>query len=90
MKRNDMYRIYLGGAKSSSKRINNVESQNYDAVGKDPSKGASSKFYSEDYYNSMTVGEWIKLKPLGLSFTPRTGHEVIYYKQKIYLFGGTD
>lgn len=38
----------------------------------------------------MIIGEWIKLKPLGTSFTPRTGHEVIYYKQKIYLFGGTD
>ncbi len=38
----------------------------------------------------MKVGEWIKLKPLGSNFSPRTGHECIAYKRKLYLFGGTD
>jgi N-acetylneuraminic acid mutarotase len=26
----------------------------------------------------------------GRKYTPRTGHECIYYNKKIYLFGGTD
>jgi N-acetylneuraminic acid mutarotase len=38
----------------------------------------------------MKKGDWIKLKTGGQCFSPRTGHEVIYYKKHIYLFGGTD
>lgn len=37
------------------------------------------------------LGKWVKLKLKGeINFTPRTGHECIGYKNKIYLFGGTD
>jgi hypothetical protein len=38
----------------------------------------------------MIVGEWVKLRTFGSNFSPRTGHECIFYKKKIYLFGGTD
>jgi hypothetical protein len=39
----------------------------------------------------MTLGKWIKVRSQGdTNYTPRTGHECIYYKDKIYLFGGTD
>lgn len=38
----------------------------------------------------MKISEWIKLKTPGNIYSPRTGHECIYYKKKIYLFGGTD
>jgi len=38
----------------------------------------------------MEVCKWYKIKPLGTVYTPRTGHECIFYKEAIYLFGGTD
>lgn len=47
--------------------------------------------YTEEYFNNMTLGNWIKVRPVGsVNFTPRTGHECIADKGKIYLFGGTD
>lgn len=49
-----------------------------------------SLVFTDDYYNNMIVGEWIKLRAAGSIFTPRTGHECLKYKKKIYLFGGTD
>ena len=46
--------------------------------------------FTDDYYNSLNIGEWVKLMTSGHNYSPRTGHECIYYKQKLYLFGGTD
>lgn len=44
----------------------------------------------DQYFATLTVGEWVKNNPVGQNFTPRTGHECVYADGKIYLFGGTD
>lgn len=46
--------------------------------------------YTSEYFESMPLLEWNSLEPTGNVYTPRTGHEVISHKEKIYLFGGTD
>jgi N-acetylneuraminic acid mutarotase len=38
----------------------------------------------------MPVNKWFKVQTVGKKYSPRTGHECIYYKDKIYLFGGMD
>ena len=47
-------------------------------------------FFSDEYFNNLAIGQWVKLLPEGASYTPRTGHECIFHIDKIYLFGGTD
>ena len=46
--------------------------------------------YSDEYFSSLPVYQWQKVVTTGKKYTPRTGHECIQYKGKIYLFGGTD
>ena len=44
-----------------------------------------------EYFSRLTIGMWRKIKAVDLvNFTPRTGHDCIILKEKIYLFGGTD
>lgn len=38
----------------------------------------------------MPLTTWMKVNPSGNLFTARTGHEIIYYENCIYIFGGTD
>jgi N-acetylneuraminic acid mutarotase len=47
-------------------------------------------FYDEEHFNSLKTCEWQKIITTGKKYTPRTGHECIFYNDKIYLFGGTD
>ena len=46
--------------------------------------------YTSEYFEQMPLREWNMIEPTGKIYSPRTGHEVIYHKEKIYLFGGTD
>jgi N-acetylneuraminic acid mutarotase len=44
-----------------------------------------------EYFSRLTIGMWRKIKAVdNVNFTPRTGHDCIIVKEKIYLFGGTD
>lgn len=48
-------------------------------------------FFQREYFVNLPVGQWRKFQPVGATnFTPRTGHDCIAVKEKIYLFGGTD
>lgn len=46
--------------------------------------------YTADVFKAMPILRWQKVGSIGKKYTPRTGHECIYYRDKIYLFGGTD
>lgn len=83
MKRNDLYRIlvdskhhvYTGEEEETKEQASPSDTENY---------------FSDEYFFNMTLQEWCKIKPQGLTYTPRTGHECLFYKDCIYLFGGTD
>lgn len=48
-------------------------------------------FFTSEYFMNLQIGVWRKIQPVGnCNFTPRTGHDCIQVKEKIYLFGGTD
>ena len=38
----------------------------------------------------MPVLSWFKVQNQGTLYSPRTGHDCLFYKDKIYLFAGTD
>lgn len=47
--------------------------------------------YTTEYFMNMPIGKWTKIMPVNAQcFTPRTGHDCILVKDKVYLFGGTD
>jgi len=47
--------------------------------------------FTNEYFMNMQIGKWKKIMPIdSCNFTPRTGHDCILVKDKIYLFGGTD
>jgi hypothetical protein len=54
------------------------------------STNSNDAVFSEDYFYNMTLKKWIRIKSQGSTYTPRTGHECLFYKDCIYLFGGTD
>ena len=55
------------------------------------SETSDETVFTEDYYNNIDLRKWVKVRVGGdTNYTPRTGHECISYKNKIYLFGGTD
>ncbi len=84
-----MYRIYLGGVQTNNE-IGNLSGLVHNEVVIHKDSYESTNVFTEDYFNNMIVGEWVKLRTFGSNFSPRTGHECIFYKKKIYLFGGTD
>ena len=64
-----------------------MSSSTMQGVGKSNAKPC----FTSEYFMNMQVGQWRKIQPHGQSnFTPRTGHDCIQVKEKIYLFGGTD
>jgi N-acetylneuraminic acid mutarotase len=81
-KRNDMYKIL----------IDNKDTSNPEEEEKDPnSEGVAKKeIFTPEYFQSMPLNKWQQITCNGEMYTPRTGHEVIAYEDKIYLFGGTD
>ena len=55
----------------------------------DPRSG--KPVFTNEYFMNMQPSQWRKITPHGsINFTPRTGHDCIQVKEKIYLFGGTD
>ena len=55
-----------------------------------PADHGINRFTSE-HFQSMQLGKWTKIMPMNNQcFTPRTGHDCILVKDRIYLFGGTD
>ena len=88
-KRSDMFRILIeqrNGAKSNNPAgaLNELEEE----------KGIESypeqRPFSREFFQELPLLTWYRAKSTGSVYTPRTGHEVIIYKEKIYLFGGTD
>lgn len=47
-------------------------------------------YYSDEYFKNLKIGQWVKIRGTGNIYSPRTGHESIFYNNKIYIFGGTD
>lgn len=81
-KRNDMYKILID-KKAVSTADEEEKELNSDGV-------AKKEIFTPEYFQSMPLNKWQKIKCNGDLYTPRTGHEVIAYDEKIYLFGGTD
>ena len=51
----------------------------------------NQQFFTNEYFINLPIGQWRRVQPLGnTNFTPRTGHDCLQVKEKIYLFGGTD
>lgn len=51
----------------------------------------SKQYFTNEYFLNLPPGQWRKVQPVGpTNFTPRTGHDCIQVKERIYLFGGTD
>ncbi len=98
MKRNDMYRILIDpAAQQRALEQNNAREQEAAAAAqREEAKssleqpGEGTDFFSEDYFNNMTINQWCKVVPQGDSYSARTGHECIFHDDFIYLFGGTD
>lgn len=86
-----MYRIYLGDSINDVVPKVNLASSDLSLDSfKEYDENNATVVFTDDYFNNMKVGEWIKLWNRGSIFSPRTGHECIMYKKKIYLFAGTD
>eukprot|EP00347_Sterkiella_histriomuscorum_P009022 403342827 len=95
MKRNDMYRIYLGGTKQIAQNNNN---SHLDQLYNDYQKKdkIQAQIFTDDYFNNMKVGEWLKIKPQGCFITPRTGDipmprsgaRGVGFRDCLYFFGG--
>ena len=92
MKRNDMYRIVVDEkvvtppfeeeSKYTAIQSQEVQNENEDE------KEREVYFKEDDFYN-MTLKKWVRIKNIGSTYTPRTGHECLFFKDCIYLFGGT-
>jgi len=46
--------------------------------------------HNDTYFRNLPTYTWQKVVTTGKKYSPRTGHECVYYNKKIYLFGGTD
>lgn len=52
---------------------------------------ADASRFTQEHFATMPLGKWAKIMPVdNQCFTPRTGHDCILVKDRIYLFGGTD
>lgn len=96
MKRNDLYCAQVEPESVigplNAKNLAMLEEQKHYMSDSDAKSVVSynSSLYSDEYFKSMPMGQWFKLASSGQVFSPRTGHECIFYKENVYLFGGTD
>lgn len=77
MKRNDMYRIIVDNS-YQAKLLQEVEKNQMVESSKEEEKKEEIVF-SENYFYNMTLKKWIRIKVQGNSYTPRTGHECLFY-----------
>jgi N-acetylneuraminic acid mutarotase len=83
---NDMYRVKVCPV-IAEPQIQAIKEEV--KVQEEPPK-ENTKWLTQEYFDSIPSYKWQKVQGTGKKYTPRTGHECLFYKDKIYLFGGMD